>query len=67
MNTLIVGTWVEQIVPRWLDVGDGLGYIRIWAILPRRLVFWDGVPSPSFAKGDRKEGLAVVGFAARRK
>jgi len=23
--------------------GDGLGYIRIWATPPRRLVFWDGV------------------------
>ena len=27
--------------------GDGLGYIRIWATPPRRLVFWDGAPSPS--------------------
>jgi len=25
---------------------DGLGFIRIWATPPRRLVFWDGVPSP---------------------
>ena len=27
--------------------GDGLGYIRIWATLPKRLVFWDGAPSIS--------------------
>ena len=31
--------------------GDGLGYIigyiRIWATPPKRLVFWDGAPSPS--------------------
>ena len=27
--------------------GDGLGFIRIWATLPKRLVFWDGAPSPS--------------------
>ena len=26
--------------------GDSLGYIRIWATPPRRLVFWDGSPSP---------------------
>jgi len=26
---------------------DGLGYIRIWVTLPRRLVFWDGAPSPT--------------------
>ena len=26
--------------------GDGLGYIRIWVTPPRRLVFWDGLPSP---------------------
>ena len=26
--------------------GDGLGYIRIWATPPRRLVFWDGAPNP---------------------
>jgi len=25
--------------------GDGFEYIRIWVIPPRRLVFWDGVPS----------------------
>ena len=23
-----------------------VGYIRIWATPPRRLVFWDGAPSP---------------------
>ena len=27
--------------------GDGLGHIRIWATPPKRLVFWDGAPSPS--------------------
>jgi len=27
--------------------GDGFGYIRIWAILARRLVFWNGAPSPT--------------------
>ena len=27
--------------------GDGLGYIRISATPPKRLVFWDGAPSPS--------------------
>ena len=27
--------------------GDGLGFIRIWATPPNRLVFWDGAPSPS--------------------
>ena len=26
--------------------GDGLGYIRIWATPPRKLVIWDGAPSP---------------------
>ena len=26
--------------------GDGLVYITIWATPPRRLVFWDGAPSP---------------------
>jgi len=26
---------------------DGLAYIRIWVTPPRRLVFWDGIPSPS--------------------
>ena len=44
----IVGIWVEQIVLYRLDMGmDGLGFIRIWATLPRRLVVWDGAPSPS--------------------
>ena len=27
--------------------GDGLGNIRIWATPPKRLVFWDGAPSPT--------------------
>ena len=27
--------------------GDGLGYIKIWATPPDRLVFWDGALSPS--------------------
>ena len=27
--------------------GDGLGYIRIWVTPAKRLVFWDGAPSPS--------------------
>ena len=27
--------------------GDGLGFIRIWATPPNRLVFWDGAPSLS--------------------
>jgi len=26
--------------------GDSLGYIRIWTTPPRRLVFWNGAPSP---------------------
>ena len=26
---------------------DGLGYIRIWATPPQRLVSWDGAPSPT--------------------
>jgi len=26
--------------------GDDLRYIRIWVTPPRRLVFWDGAPSP---------------------
>jgi len=26
---------------------DDLEYMRIWTTLPRRLVFWDGAPSPS--------------------
>ena len=26
--------------------GDGHEYIRIWATPPKRLVFWDGAPSP---------------------
>ena len=25
---------------------DGVGFIRICATLPKRLVFWDGAPSP---------------------
>ena len=25
---------------------DSLGYIRIWVTPPRRIVFWDGAPSP---------------------
>jgi len=35
--------------------GDVLGYIRIWATLSRRLVFWDGAPSPSHRIGLRKK------------
>ena len=27
--------------------GDGLGNIRIWVTPPKRLVFWDGAPSPA--------------------
>ena len=27
--------------------GDGLEHIRIWATPLRRLVFWDGAPSPT--------------------
>ena len=27
--------------------GDGLGYIKIWAFPPKKLVFWDGSPSPT--------------------
>jgi len=34
-----VGIWVEQIVPHRLDRGDGPRYIRIWATLPKRLIF----------------------------
>ena len=32
--------------------GCGLGYIRIWATPPRRLVFWDGAPSPTEGSSD---------------
>jgi len=43
VELVVVGVWVEQIVPPQLDMGDGLGYIRIWLTQPRRrLVFWDG-------------------------
>ena len=27
--------------------GDGLENIKIWATPPKKLVFWDGAPSPS--------------------
>ena len=33
--------------PTSVKRGDGLRYIRIWATPPKRLVFWDGTPSPS--------------------
>ena len=36
--------------------GDGLGYIRIWATPPKRLVFWDGAPSPSSVHERAQEG-----------
>ena len=26
---------------------DGLAYIKIWVVSPKRLVFWDGAPIPS--------------------
>ena len=32
--------------PTSTKYGDGLAYIRIWATPPKRLVFWDGAPSP---------------------
>ena len=28
-----------------IRLGDGLGYISVWAAPPNRLNFWDGVPS----------------------
>ena len=32
--------------PTSVKHGDGLGYIMIWATIRRKLVFWDGAPSP---------------------
>ena len=39
-------------------LGDGLGFIRIWATLPRRLVFWDGAPIPYSILGGGGSGVA---------
>ena len=31
--------------PTSVRLGDGLGYISVWATPPNRLTFWDGAPS----------------------
>jgi len=45
-----IGTWCWDLgqtnSPTSARRGDGFGYIRIWATPPKRLVFWDGAPSP---------------------
>jgi len=38
--------FVQTNSPTFARHGDGLGYIRIWAISSRRLVFWNSTPSP---------------------
>ena len=38
--------FVQTNSPTFARHGDGLGYIRIWAISSRRLVFWNSAPSP---------------------
>ena len=38
--------FVQTNSPTLARQGDFLGYTRIWATPPRRLVFWDGAPSP---------------------
>ena len=45
--------WVEQIVPARRR--DSVGLISIWATPPKRLVFWDGAPSPSKTSFDRHQ------------
>jgi len=42
----IVGNLGRTNSPTSARHGDGIGFIRIWATPPNRLVFWDGVPSP---------------------
>jgi len=37
-------SWTNS--PTSVRRGNGLTYIRMWAILPRELVFWNGIPSP---------------------
>ena len=37
--------FVQTNKPTLARQGDGLGYIRIWAAPPSRLVFWDGASS----------------------
>ena len=41
--------------------GDGLGYIRIWATPPNRLVFWDGAPSTSSSSSFVEIGVGGEG------
>ena len=41
--------------------GDDLGYIRIWATPPRRLVFWDGAPSPHKWYQSHTPNLVICG------
>ena len=38
--------FVQTNSPTLARQGDGLRFIRIWVTPPRRLVFWDGAPSP---------------------
>jgi len=38
--------FVQTNSPTLARQGDFLGYIKIWDIPPRRLIFWDGAPSP---------------------
>ena len=45
-HDLVLLRFVQTNSPTLARQGDDLGYITIWATLPRRLVFWDGGPSP---------------------
>ena len=46
--------------PRSARRGDGLGFIRIWATPPKRLVFWDGAPIPLEGLGE------LLGFGSNK-
>jgi len=37
--------FVQTNSPTLARQGDGLGYIKIWATPPRRLIFWDSASS----------------------
>ena len=45
--------------------GDGLGYIRIWAAPPKRLVFWNSAPSPTWYQSHAPNLVVCVGDVRR--